>query len=102
VFHNDVKTVRCLDDLVHLNYVWVAHNLQYMDLTGYSFDVIYFCDFIFLQNFDCDFLPSEQMNALLNFAESALTQRFGNSVATDDLLTQNFRVFINFYGWQVR
>jgi hypothetical protein len=54
VLHDEEEPVGCLDNLVQLDYMRVAHNLQYMDLSGYALDIIHIGDFVFLEDFDCN------------------------------------------------
>lgn len=85
VLHNDVEPCWGLDDLVHLNNVGVAHYFENVDFPSDSLDVVYLCDFVFFEDFDCYFLLSEQMNSLLHLAEGALAEGLGHSVAADYL-----------------
>lgn len=86
VLHNDVEASRGFNNLIHLNDVRVAHNLQDVDLSRNALNVVHFCDFILFEDFDRDLLIREQVNAFFDFAESSLAQGLGHSVATYDLL----------------
>jgi len=94
VLHNDVESERRLNDLVHLNYVWVAHYLQNVDLASDTLYVIDLGYLVFLENFNGDSLARKQVDALFYFAKSALAQCFCNSVAADDLLALYLWIFI--------
>jgi hypothetical protein len=44
-----------------------------VDFPGNSLDVIHFSYLVFLEDLNCDFLVCEQVDALFDFAEGALT-----------------------------
>lgn len=60
--------------LIELNDVWVSHNLENMDLSGYALDVRLVLDFILLQDFDRYFLARDQVSSQPYLAKSALTK----------------------------
>ena len=97
MLHNDVQPGRRLNDLVHLNDVRVTYNFQNMDFSGHTLYIVDFSDFAFFEYFDCDLLLSEQMNAFLDFAESALAQSSSDAVAANHLQSLS-RLDVN--GWQ--
>ena len=53
--------------------MWVPYNFQNVYLSCNSLYIINVFDFVFLQNFDCDFLICVNMHALLDFTKSTLS-----------------------------
>lgn len=62
-----------LNDFVELNDVGMAQNFEDADLSGNSFDVRLFDNFLFLKGFDGDFFFGQNVGAEFNFAESTFT-----------------------------
>ena len=73
----------------------MAHYLKNMDFSSDTFYVIHLSYFVFLKDFNCDFLACKQVDALFYFTKSALAKCFGHSIAADDLLTLYLWIFIN-------
>jgi len=51
-----------LDDLIQLNYGWVPDELEDMNLARDPFDISYVHYFLFLEDFDGDFLSCGDMD----------------------------------------
>ena len=52
----------------------MAHDLQNVDLSHDSRDIRLVVDLVFLQNFDSDFLLSEEVVSFTHFAKRALSK----------------------------
>ena len=52
ILHDQIKFFLCLDDLVELHYGRVANNLQDVDFTGHSLDIVHVNDLVFLEDLD--------------------------------------------------
>ena len=75
-FHvvNDQKQVlRCLNNLVQLDDIWVSDKFQNMYLPGHSLHVSYVNDSILFQDFNGHFLSGRHVGSKLDLAESALS-----------------------------
>ena len=72
VLHDHEDGVRCFDDFIELSDGWMSYELQNVQFTRDSFYVSDIFYFIFLQDFDGDWLLCVIMYGLFDFAESAL------------------------------
>lgn len=70
----------------------MPNELEYVDFTSHSLDICDVNDFVLLQDLDCDFLPTGDVYAQLDFAESALAQGFilVNQHVTNDVVAYTF------------
>lgn len=54
VFHNQVKALVRLNDLIHLTHVWVMELLQNFDFSHHSLNVLLVFHLLFFKDFDSD------------------------------------------------
>jgi hypothetical protein len=47
-FHHQIQIILRLNDLIQLNDIWMMYLFEYLDLSGYAFDVLLFLDTRFL------------------------------------------------------
>ena len=73
ILHDEEKLLGSLNDLVQLNYVWMAHDLENMDLTHDSRNISLILDFVFLKDFNGDLLLRQLMDALSHLSECSRT-----------------------------
>ena len=73
VFHDQVKLLWRLDDLIQLDDIRVADHLENMDFTSDPLYIVHVLYLIFLQNFDSDSFIGQFVNAELDFSERALS-----------------------------
>ena len=90
MLHYDVKPDRSLNDFIHLNDVRMSHNFKYVNFASYTFNIINFCDLVFFEDLNCDFLLGKEMDTLLDFAKCTLTQCFSNAVASNNFIVLLF------------
>ena len=72
VLHDQEKALGCLDDFVQLNDGGVPNDLQDVDFSRHSFDVVDVLDFPLVKNLNRHFLPGVNVESLLDFSECAL------------------------------
>lgn len=77
VLHYQVKLLRCLNDFIELNYVWMPNQLQYVYLSGYPFHVTHILNLLLLKDFHCHLLTSKVVTAELDLSE----RTFSNGLA---------------------
>lgn len=65
----------------------MSHDPQNVELSGYSFDVVDICDFLFDDDLDCDFLAGGEVNGSFDFAEGAFSDSVAQQVVLDLRLT---------------
>lgn len=75
IFHYQIELLGSLNDLVQLDDVGMADHLEDVDFASHSFDVVYVLNLVFLENFDCNFLASQIVDAKFHFAKSAFANR---------------------------
>ena len=81
VLHDQIELLRSLDDLVELDDVRMADELEDVDLSGNPLYIAHILDFLLLKNFNSNFLAREVVASELHFAESALA----NGLAYEEL-----------------
>lgn len=52
----------------------MAYNLQNVDLSRYPFNVGLIFNLVFFEDFDCNFLASDEMRAKSHLSEGTLTE----------------------------
>jgi len=75
MLHNQKEPLRRFDDLIQLNDRRMPHDLQDVDFPRHSFNIINVVYLVFLQDFDCNLLPCENMESLFDLAKRALSER---------------------------
>ena len=63
ILHDQEKLFRGFYDFVELNDVGMTNLLQYVNLSGDSFDICHIVYFAFLQDLHCNFFPGHRVNA---------------------------------------
>lgn len=82
ILHDQIKLLRLLDNLVHLNQTIMLYQLQNFDLSANSLHICLLADQLFLQYFDSHNLACRRMLCLLHLAECSLAQCFGQTILT--------------------
>ena len=86
VLHYQEDPVRRLDYFVHLDDVRVPHDLQDVDLTRHSLDVVDVFDLPLVQDLDGHFLPRVDVHSLAHFSECPLSDdALGYLIVADHL-----------------
>lgn len=88
--HYQVKLLRCLYDLVQLDYVRMADQLQNVDLARHALHVGGVHDALFLEDLHRDLFASEDVRSQLHLAERALANCLAQNVVADG----SFGVFL--------
>ena len=83
VLHDEEKLLRGLYDLVQLDDVGVADDLQNVDLSHDPRDVGLVLDLVLLEDLDRDLLLGQLVNALAHLAEGAGPERLTHHVVAD-------------------
>lgn len=85
VLHDQKQALGRLDDFVQLNDAGVPHDLQDVDFSLDSLDVVDVLDLPFVQNLDRHFLPGENVKTLLHFSEGALAECLFDLIVSNHL-----------------
>ena len=72
--HDQEEVLGGLDDLVKLNEMGMANQLQDVDLSRHSFDVRNVDNFLLFEDFDGDLLSSSLVNSQFDLPKGALPQ----------------------------
>lgn len=83
IFHDHKEFLISFDDLIELNNVWMAYLLENFDLTCNSLHVFLVVNFVFFEDLDGNFLPSEHMSALFHLAKGALAKSLAKYIMAD-------------------
>ena len=94
ILHYQVQLFWSFNYLVQLNNIWMPDHLQDVNLSSYSFYIVYVDNFVFLQDFDCDFLTCEIVKTQLDFAKRPLSYSFGQHILPNIGLFPDSRWFL--------
>ena len=85
IFCNQVQLARGLNDFIQLDDVWVAGQLEDLDLSSHSFNVHIFHNFVLFKDLHSHFFSSEVVCSKLDFAKSSLTNGLADEIMANAL-----------------
>ena len=94
VFHDEEKTILGFNNLVKLDYVWMAHNSKDVDLSGHALNIINVVDLPLVQYLDGHLLSRKDVEALLYLAERALPKCLLYLIVADETITHFYYFFM--------
>lgn len=83
ILHDQVELLRCLNNFIKLDYVWVSYQLEDMYLPCHPLNVADILYFLLFEDFNGDFFSSEIVITQLYLSECALADSLAKNIVAD-------------------